>query len=138
MILEHLPYLATKTVVLASASPRRLELLHLVGMKPRVVTSTFEETLPKSNYSDGADYAAATSRGKALEVAERLTRSHEQPDLIIGADTVSLLEQTRSLQFWSGLSLVQMTLAICSRHRSLKLVVTSLKNRVMLTMPRTC
>lgn len=89
MILEHLPYLANKSVVLASASPRRLELLQLFGMKPRVVTSTFEETLPKSDYKSGADYAVATARGKALEVAERLTRKHEHADLIIGADTVS-------------------------------------------------
>ena len=89
MILEHISYLANKNVVLASASPRRLELLQLVGMKPRVVTSTFEETLPKSDYKSGADYAVATSRGKALEVAERLTRNHEHADLIIGADTVS-------------------------------------------------
>lgn len=89
MILEHLPYLATKSVVLASASPRRLELLQLVGLKPRVVTSTFEETLPKSNYRNGAEYAVATSSGKALEVAERLILNHEHADLVIGADTVS-------------------------------------------------
>ena len=89
MILEHLPYLATKTVVLASASPRRLELLQLVGIKPRVVTSTFDETLPKSGFRTGAEYAVATSRGKALEVAERLTHNQEYADLIIGADTVS-------------------------------------------------
>ena len=90
MILEHLPYLATKRVVLASASPRRLELLQLVGMRPRVVTSTFEETLPKSDFENGAEYAVATSRGKALEVAQRLNCNQEHADLIIGADTVSV------------------------------------------------
>ena len=98
MLLQHLPYLSTKDVVLASASPRRLELLQLVGIRPRVVTSTFEETLPKSDYKNGAEYAVATSRGKALEVAERLTRNHEHADLIIGADTVSSSAQTRSVQ----------------------------------------
>ena len=108
MILEHLPYLATKSVVLASASPRRLELLQLVGMKPRVVTSTFEEVLPKSDYENGADYAVATSRGKALDVAERLTQNHEHADLIIAADTVSPSEQTWSVQIWSGLSFFRM------------------------------
>lgn len=89
MILEHVPYLATKNIVLASASPRRLELLQLVGLKPRVVTSTFEETLPKSGFRNGAEYAVATSKGKALEVANRLTRNQEHADLVIGADTVS-------------------------------------------------
>ena len=88
MILEHLPYLANKSVVLASASPRRLQLLQLAGMGPRVVTSTFEETLPKADFRNGAEYAVATSRGKALEVAGRLARGKEHADLIIGADTV--------------------------------------------------
>ena len=115
MILQHTSYLANKNVVLASASPRRLELLQLVGIRPRVVTSTFEETLPKSDYKSGAEYAVATSRGKALEVAERLTRNHEHVDLIIGADTVSLSAQTRSVHTWSGMSLfqVEVTVAGC-------------------------
>lgn len=88
MILEHLPYLANLNIVLASASPRRLQLLKLVGINPRVVTSTFEETLPKSDFTRAADYAVATSRGKAMEVAERLSRARENVDLVIGADTV--------------------------------------------------
>ncbi|KAL3135415.1 hypothetical protein ABBQ32_007597 [Trebouxia sp. C0010 RCD-2024] len=92
MILEHLPHLATKTIVLASASPRRLELLQLVGIKPRVISSTFDETLPKSGFRNGAEYAVATSRGKALEVAERMTHNQEHADLIIGADTVVELD----------------------------------------------
>ena len=88
MILEHLPHLASKSILLASASPRRLQLLQLVGINPKVVTSTFEETLPKSDYKSAADYAVATSKGKALEVAERLSDANEPADLVIGADTV--------------------------------------------------
>ncbi len=88
MILEHLPHLASKNILLASASPRRLQLLQLVGINPKVVTSTFEETLPKSDYKSAADYAVATSKGKALEVAERLSDANEPADLVIGADTV--------------------------------------------------
>ena len=89
MILEHMPYLATRNLVLASASPRRLQLLQLVGIRPRVVTSTFEEVLPKTEFRNGADYAVATSEGKADEVATRLVRNNETPDLVIGADTVA-------------------------------------------------
>lgn len=90
MILEHLPYLSNKSIILASASPRRLQLLQLVGVSPRVVTSSFEENLSKTDFKNGAEYAVATSSGKALEVAERLTHEGEEADLIIGADTVAV------------------------------------------------
>ena len=88
MILEHLPHLASKNILLASASPRRLQLLQLVGISPKVVVSTFEETLPKSDYKSAADYAVATSKGKALQVVEGLSEANESADLVIGADTV--------------------------------------------------
>lgn len=89
MMLEHLPHLASKQIILASASPRRLQLLQMIGLAPRVVTSSFAEDLAKSDFRGAADYAVATSRHKALEVAERLQASNEAFDLIIGADTVS-------------------------------------------------
>lgn len=88
MLLEHLPYLASKHIVLASASPRRLQLLQMVGLAPRVLTSTFAEDLSKSDCSKAADYAVATSQHKALEVAERMQSAQDPFDLIIGADTV--------------------------------------------------
>lgn len=88
MMLEHIPHLASKKVILASASPRRLQLLQMIGLVPRVVTSTFAEDLSKSDFRGAADYAVATSQHKALEVAERLQTSNEVFDLIIGADTV--------------------------------------------------
>ena len=89
MIIQHLPLLTSKNIVLASASPRRLQLLQLIGLSPRVVTSNFEETLPKSDFKSAADYAIATSRGKAMEVARRLNKERQPADLIIGSDTVS-------------------------------------------------
>ena len=88
-MLEHLPYLASKRIILASASPRRLQLLQLVGLDPKVVSSTFAEDLSKADFPRGADYAVATSRQKAIEVANRLQSAREPFDLIIGADTVS-------------------------------------------------
>lgn len=131
MILEHLPHLATKTIVLASASPRRLELLQLVGIKPRVVTSTFDETLPKSGFRNGAEYAVATSKGKALEVAERLIHNQEFADLIIGADTVSACLQlllSGQMDDCSG----------CLQHRWLSLTETFWKSQMMLVMQHLC
>ncbi|KAL4451472.1 hypothetical protein ABPG75_007134 [Micractinium tetrahymenae] len=69
MLLEHLPALEGKRIVLASASPRRRELLSQMGLKFEVVVSSFEETLPKEQYS-AADYARMTATHKALDVAQ--------------------------------------------------------------------
>lgn len=107
MILEHLSYLANKNIVLASASPRRLQLLQLVGINPKVMTSNFEETLPKSDFTSAADYAVATSKGKALEVAGRLSGGSDRFDLVIGSDTVPRALRTVSdaRDLWSRLLL---------------------------------
>ena len=61
MILDALPRLAASTrVVLASASPRRAELLRQLGItKFEVRPSSFAEDLPKT--TDGATYARATA-----------------------------------------------------------------------------
>ncbi|EFN56094.1 hypothetical protein CHLNCDRAFT_22668 [Chlorella variabilis] len=92
MLLEHLPALEGKRIVLASASPRRRELLQQMGMKFEVVVSSFEETLPKERYS-AADYARHTASHKALDVARQLAAAAAAgaappPALVIGADTV--------------------------------------------------
>ena len=65
MILDALPRLAASTrVVLASASPRRAELLRQLGItKFEVRPSSFAEDLPKT--TDGATYARATAWAKA-------------------------------------------------------------------------
>jgi len=57
--------LASKRVILASASPRRKELLEIVGFRPEIVSSTFEENLPKSAYQHAwAEYPVATAGEK--------------------------------------------------------------------------
>ncbi|KAK0536219.1 hypothetical protein OC842_002048 [Tilletia horrida] len=84
--------LASKRVVLASASPRRKEILASIGLHPEIIPSTFEENLPKSEYVGEAafEYPVATSSHKAVEVYQRLIKEspHDPPDLVIGADTV--------------------------------------------------
>ncbi|CAI9737141.1 bifunctional dTTP UTP pyrophosphatase methyltransferase [Octopus vulgaris] len=83
-------------IILASASPRRKQILENVGMSIEVVPSTFEENLEQSAFPTPADYAKATARGKAIEVARRLGVSEKQsgdsvkppPDIVIGADTI--------------------------------------------------
>ncbi|RMZ55698.1 hypothetical protein APUTEX25_005739 [Auxenochlorella protothecoides] len=86
-MLEHLPALNSQRIILASASPRRRELLQQIGLKfqvlrHQVVESGFEENLPKTS---AGEYAQRTALHKALDVARSM---HGKFDLIIAADTV--------------------------------------------------
>ncbi|XP_056145400.1 probable bifunctional dTTP/UTP pyrophosphatase/methyltransferase protein isoform X2 [Lampris incognitus] len=81
--------LAGKLVVLASASPRRLEILRNVGLRFEVVPSWFKETLDKRLFKAPYEYAVETAKQKALEVAKRMPCKHlKTPDIVIGADTI--------------------------------------------------
>ncbi|XP_027146852.1 putative bifunctional dTTP/UTP pyrophosphatase/methyltransferase protein isoform X1 [Larimichthys crocea] len=81
--------LAGKLVVLASASPRRLEILRNAGLRFEVVPSWFKETLDKSLFKAPHEYAVETAKQKALEVARRMPFKHlKTPDIVIGADTI--------------------------------------------------
>nr|XP_015218854.1 PREDICTED: N-acetylserotonin O-methyltransferase-like protein [Lepisosteus oculatus] len=81
--------LGGKLVVLASASPRRREILTNVGLRFEVVPSWFKETLDKSLFKAPYEYAVETAKQKALEVARRMQFKHlKTPDIVIGADTV--------------------------------------------------
>ena len=70
-------------VILASASPRRRELLEMLGVrKLTVIPARGEERAPEG--APAAEAVEAISRAKALEVAEQC----EPGDVIIAADTV--------------------------------------------------
>ncbi|XP_040194127.1 probable bifunctional dTTP/UTP pyrophosphatase/methyltransferase protein [Rana temporaria] len=85
--------LAGKRVVLASASPRRQDILSNVGLRFEVVPSWFKETLDKSLFAAPQEYAVETAKQKALEVARRMHMKHlKTPDIVIGADTIVTLE----------------------------------------------
>eukprot|EP00898_Chlorokybus_atmophyticus_P006311 jgi/Chlat1/6681/Chrsp49S06167 len=90
VLIQYMPQLAKKRIVLASASPRRQEILRGLGLPIEVIKSTFEETLAKSAYKNGGDYAVETATHKAIDVASRTLASSRDrpPDLIIAADTV--------------------------------------------------
>jgi septum formation protein len=82
-------------VVLASASPRRQELLQRMGVTFDVVVSDFAEDLDKAVFSNPADYPLATARAKALDVLRKTRSSAATPELplprvIISADSVVL------------------------------------------------
>ena len=69
-------------LVLASASPRRLDLLDRIGVKPdAVVPAEIDESVPKGELP--RDHALRLAREKAEAVAER-----EPGALVLAADTV--------------------------------------------------
>ncbi|XP_077745063.1 putative bifunctional dTTP/UTP pyrophosphatase/methyltransferase protein isoform X1 [Canis aureus] len=78
-----------KRVVLASASPRRREILSQAGLRFEVVPSRFKETLDKASFPAPYAYAMETAKQKALEVAARMYQKDlRAPDVVIGADTI--------------------------------------------------
>lgn len=92
--------LSHQRIVLASGSPRRLEILKMIGLNFEVETSKFEENLNKNSFSHPCEYVKENAKQKAIEVWNRLssksgtkTISSVQtcPDLVIGADTVVTL-----------------------------------------------
>ncbi|XP_061482998.1 probable bifunctional dTTP/UTP pyrophosphatase/methyltransferase protein [Rhineura floridana] len=86
--------LINERVVLASASPRRQEILTNVGLRFEVVPSWFKETLEKSSFAAPYEYAVETAKQKALEVANRMHLKHlRTPDVVIGADTIVTIEE---------------------------------------------
>ncbi|XP_028348277.1 probable bifunctional dTTP/UTP pyrophosphatase/methyltransferase protein isoform X2 [Physeter macrocephalus] len=71
-----------KHVVLASASPRRQEILSNAGLRFEVVPSRFKEKLRKASFATPYAYAMETAKQKALE------KDLRAPDVVIGADTI--------------------------------------------------
>ncbi|MFV0529519.1 MAG: Maf family protein [Lachnospiraceae bacterium] len=70
-----------KKLILASASPRRSELLEMLGLSFEVVPSHFEEYKVRDNLKSHVQKLAL---GKALAVAE----SYHEDEVILGADTL--------------------------------------------------
>lgn len=101
--LPALNYLRGKRTVLASASPRRRQMLALIGLVDiDIVPSNFEENLPKT--ASALEYALATATEKAMSVYKReiMNESKGEPALTIAADTIvvtnsgEILEKPRS------------------------------------------
>jgi len=69
-------------LILASASPRRLRLLQMMGLNPKVQHSTVNEDLVPGN--SPKHFAENAAREKCLDVAQRA----EHESLVLAADTV--------------------------------------------------
>ena len=83
-----MPKYVMPKIVLASTSPRRRELLGLLGLPFEVVASGYDEDLLSPGGLIPSDYVTQLARGKASEVAGRL----DQDALVIGADTTVVLD----------------------------------------------
>ena len=71
--------------MLASASPRREELLRQIGIIPEVIPSEIEE---KVTEKEPDRVVTELSRQKAEEVAARLGETDAQTTVVVGSDTV--------------------------------------------------
>ncbi|OWZ07681.1 Septum formation protein Maf [Phytophthora megakarya] len=84
--------LRSRRVILASQSPRRLELLRDCGLNFEVIPSIFEENLPKERFATPDLYVIENARQKALEVLTRVSRDEngagKLSTVVIGCDTV--------------------------------------------------
>lgn len=78
----------TAQIILASASPRRRELLQQIGVQFRVVVSNSEETPASGETAE--DYVRRVALAKARTVWERLSEAEQCP--VLGADTEVVLD----------------------------------------------
>ncbi len=70
-------------IVLASSSPRRIELMEMLGVKNLIIQPAKGEEVPPA-HADGPELVMSLAAAKAREVAARC----EAEDLVIGADTI--------------------------------------------------
>ena len=68
-------------IILASASPRRKELLETAGAKFEIIVADVDETVPEGTKPE--DAAIMTAEKKAVAVAE-----NHKDSIVIGADTI--------------------------------------------------
>ena len=81
-----------KNIVLASASPRRYELLKQLKLDFEVIPSSFVEKIGENLIP--SELAMEFSKNKALEVSNRLDKENKLKDsIVIGADTVVVLDE---------------------------------------------
>jgi septum formation protein len=78
----------TPRLILASTSPRRRELLSLLGLPVEVIGSRYDEALIDPSGMAPPEYVMQLARGKAEEVAGRM----DGDALVIGADTTVVLD----------------------------------------------
>ncbi|KAI9496445.1 acetylserotonin O-methyltransferase-like protein [Zychaea mexicana] len=94
-----LPWISKQKIVLASASPRRHEILTDMGVDFQVVTTLKDDANDPTAFELKEDYVEYTARMKAVEVFERCRDDPSLPDadIVIGADTVVVLDDNSTV-----------------------------------------
>src|SRR5687768_14867187 len=77
----------TPKLILASQSPRRAELMHLLGLTFEIMPADVDERYLR--HEAAAAHAQRLAREKALVISER-----EPAALVIGSDTVVVIDRT--------------------------------------------
>jgi len=88
MLCAYKTLLSSKSIVLASASERRKDILNILGFAYEVVPSPFNEDQNRPDTNDPQEFTKWTASQKALAIVEQLKHTSQSPDIIIGADTV--------------------------------------------------
>jgi septum formation protein len=81
---------ALPTLILASGSPRRQELIRLLGLPVEVVPSNVDEDTPADWTPE--QIVLGLSRRKALSVKEQIAGQALGSSIIVGSDTIVVLE----------------------------------------------
>ncbi|MBA2661843.1 MAG: septum formation protein Maf [Bradymonadaceae bacterium] len=79
-----------RRIILASGSPRRLELARRIGLEPHVMVSHVPEI--KGAHETPQEYTRRLAILKAQDVAQKLIDSSEPADWILAADTIVVFE----------------------------------------------
>lgn len=81
-----------KTIILASASPRRKELLSQIGLYPQIIPSAIEE---KITDTAPEEVVMSLAMQKAEDVAQKvISQGRQEGAAVIGADTVVAINGT--------------------------------------------
>lgn len=59
-----------------------------MGLEYKIINSTFEENLSKTDYINPSKYCLATARKKGEMVLKELLTKDDRPDLLVSADTI--------------------------------------------------
>lgn len=96
------------TWILASSSPRRIQLCRSMGWNPIIISSKFAEDYNHSDFNSPEEYAIATAKGKVMNVYHEIISGtsivYSNIKYIVGADTVitvdgkSILEKPKDKQ----------------------------------------
>lgn len=91
MIRAVVPGLDRKRVLLASTSPRRRQILDLVGLQAEITASGFDEDrLDGQMFPDRDQFVQASAYLKASWASAQ----HPDADLIVAADTIVVLDDS--------------------------------------------